>query len=112
MPRPVRKRTIYQKPKYCRFRPDHETEEEVNLTLDELEAVRLSDLIHLDQSEGAERMNIARTTFQKILNSAHEKIADALVNGKTLGVVPAGKYDEEEIMKFITGAALLQEEGK
>ena len=86
MPRPVRKRTIYQKPKYCRFRPDHETEEEVNLTLDELEAVRLSDLIHLDQSEGAERMNIARTTFQKILNSAHEKIADALVNGKTLEI--------------------------
>ena len=35
-----------------------------------------------------------------------------MVNGKTLGVVPAGKYDEEEIMKFITGAALLQEEGK
>jgi len=58
----------------------------VNLTVDELEAIRLADLQGLYQEQSAEKMNISRQTFGRILESAHKKIADALVNGKALSI--------------------------
>lgn len=60
--------------------------EEVNLTLDELEAVRLADYDGLYQEEAASKMNISRQTFGNIINSAHKKIADALLNAKALRI--------------------------
>lgn len=56
----------------------------VNLTIDELEAIRLADLEALYQEDAAKRMNVSRQTFGRMLESAHKKIADALVNGKAL----------------------------
>jgi len=60
--------------------------EEVNLTLDELEAVRLADLEELYQEDAAKKMNISRQTFGNIINSAHKKIADVLLNAKALKI--------------------------
>jgi len=60
--------------------------EEVNLTLDELEAIRLADLTELYQEDAAKKMNISRQTFGNIINSAHKKIADALLNAKALKI--------------------------
>jgi len=56
------------------------------LTVDELEAIRLTDLEGLYQEQAAEKMNISRQTLGRILDSAHKKIADALVNGKALSI--------------------------
>ncbi|MGI6722582.1 MAG: DUF134 domain-containing protein [Anaerovoracaceae bacterium] len=84
MPRPKKKRTIFHIPYSDKFSPNREELGFVELQLDELEAIRLTDLEHLDQGECAARMKIARTTAQNIINAAHEKIADALVNGKTI----------------------------
>jgi predicted DNA-binding protein (UPF0251 family) len=56
----------------------------ITLTVDELEAIRLADLQGLYQEQAAEKMNISRQTFGRVLESAHKKIADALVNGKAL----------------------------
>ena len=58
----------------------------VTLTVDELEAIRLADLQGLYQEHAAEKMNISRQTFGRILESAHKKIADALVNAKALAI--------------------------
>jgi predicted DNA-binding protein (UPF0251 family) len=58
----------------------------ITLTVDELEAIRLADLQSLYQEQAAEKMNISRQTFGRILESAHKKIADALVNGKALSI--------------------------
>jgi len=58
----------------------------VSLTVDELEAIRLADLGGLYQEQAAEKMNISRQTFGRILESAHKKIADALVNSKALSI--------------------------
>jgi len=58
----------------------------ITLTVDELEAIRLADLQGLYQEKAAEKMNISRQTFGRILESAHKKIADALVNGKALSI--------------------------
>ena len=59
---------------------------EENLTLDEVEAVRLHDLESLDQEASSKKMNISRVTFLRILHSAHKKIAQALIYGKALSL--------------------------
>jgi predicted DNA-binding protein (UPF0251 family) len=60
--------------------------EDVVLNIDELEAVRLADYEGLYQEQAAEKMRISRPTFGRIVESAHRKIADVLVNGKALRI--------------------------
>jgi predicted DNA-binding protein (UPF0251 family) len=57
---------------------------EVLLSLDEYEAIRLADGEGLYQEQAALMMNISRQTFGRIIESAHRKVADVLVNGKAL----------------------------
>ena len=58
----------------------------VNLTIDEYEAIRLGDLENLKHEEAAKRMNISRPTFTRLLESAHSKVSDAIVNGKAIRI--------------------------
>jgi len=58
----------------------------VYLTLDEFEAVRLACLEGLKQVDAAKRLKISRPTFSRIETSAHKKIADALVNIKAIRI--------------------------
>jgi predicted DNA-binding protein (UPF0251 family) len=60
--------------------------QQVALTVDELEALRLADLEGLYQEEAAQRMNVSRQTFGRIVEAARKKVADALVNGKALSI--------------------------
>lgn len=60
--------------------------EEVNLAMDEFEAVRLKHHENLYQDQAAQRMQVSRQTFGRILESAHKKIADALINGKAIRI--------------------------
>ncbi len=60
--------------------------EAVLLTLDEYEAIRLADLEGLYQEQAASRMNVSRQTFGRIVEAAHRKIADVIVNGKALRI--------------------------
>jgi len=60
--------------------------EQVELTVDEFEAIRLADMEGLYQEAAAQRMNVSRQTFGRILEAAHKKVADALVNGKALSI--------------------------
>jgi predicted DNA-binding protein (UPF0251 family) len=66
--------------------------EENRLSLEETEAVRLKDLEHLEQEECAQKMNISRPTFQRVLTSARKKIADSIVSGKALRI-EGGNYE-------------------
>jgi uncharacterized protein len=70
--------------------------EEVRLTLDEFEAVRLADLDGLYQDQAAARMNISRQTFGRIIDSAHRKIADVLIHGKALRI-EGGPVEEGQV---------------
>jgi predicted DNA-binding protein (UPF0251 family) len=63
-----------------------EGEDAVIIYEDELEAIRLADLELLYQEDSAEKMGISRTTFARLIRSGHQKIADALINQKTLEV--------------------------
>ena len=58
--------------------------EEVCISMEEAEAVRLKDFEGLDQEASATKMNVSRPTFQRVLASARQKIADALLNGKAI----------------------------
>ena len=60
--------------------------EEVDLTLDELETLRLCDLENLEQEEAAKRMKISQSTLSRILISVRKKIAEALIKGKAIKI--------------------------
>jgi predicted DNA-binding protein (UPF0251 family) len=60
--------------------------EEVALTFDEFEAIRLADLEGLYQEVAASKMKISRPTFGRIIELAHKKVADALINGKAIKI--------------------------
>jgi predicted DNA-binding protein (UPF0251 family) len=60
--------------------------EEVILTLDEYEAIKLADFEELYQEQAALKMKISRQTFGRIIDSAHKKIADVLTHGKALKI--------------------------
>jgi predicted DNA-binding protein (UPF0251 family) len=59
----------------------------VELTTEELEAVRLRHQSFLDQTSAAEKMRTSQSTYQRILTSAYDKIADALTNGKAIKII-------------------------
>lgn len=59
---------------------------EVIIHFDEIEAIKLADLEKSYQEDAAKKMNISRQTFGRIIESAHQKIADALVNGKAIRI--------------------------
>ncbi len=73
--------------------------EEVNLTVDELEAMRLADLDGLYQEQAAEKMKVSRQTFGRIIESAHKKVAEALVKGKALKI-EGGEFEMATTRKF------------
>ena len=60
--------------------------QEIRLSIEEAEAIRLKDLEGLEQEKCAKKMNISRSTFARELNSARQKMADALLNGKAVRI--------------------------
>ena len=60
--------------------------EENCLTVEEVEAIRLKDIEDLEQGQCAERMNVSRTTFIRILDSARKKMAESLIEGKAIRI--------------------------
>jgi len=60
--------------------------EEVILTKEEMEAIKLKDYDGLEQIEASEKMKTSQSTFQRILTSARIKIANSIVKGKALKI--------------------------
>lgn len=89
MPRPCCCRRISGKPAAGIFKPvgiPVRELEEVLMTLDEFEAMRLADLEGLYQEQAARSMKVSRPTFSRIIDAAHRKLADAVVHGKALRI--------------------------
>jgi len=59
----------------------------VEITMEEAEALRLKHLLGLEQIEAAKKMSISQPTFQRTLQSAYKKIAEALIKGKAIRII-------------------------
>jgi len=89
MPRPPKCRRVDFVPEITFFKPAGiplAHLEEIRLSLEEAEAIRLKDLEGLEQEECAKRMLISRPTFHRVLGSARKKVADALLYGKAIRI--------------------------
>ncbi len=89
MSRPKKCRNIKCQPNAYYFKPRAIPMlylEEVVLSIDEFEAIRLADHKGLYHAAAAVEMNISRATFGRILKQGREKVADALVEGKALKI--------------------------
>lgn len=89
MSRPKKDRFVRCEPNALYFKPRGIpliNLEEVCLSLDELEAIRLADYEGLYHEQAAEKMKISRPTFGRILGEARRKLAETLVEGKALRI--------------------------
>jgi predicted DNA-binding protein (UPF0251 family) len=93
MPRPKKPRFVSGYPAIAAFVPQGMSiTGEVFMSLEELEAIRLSDFEHLDQETAANMMEVSRHTYGRILTSARSLVAEALVTGKSLKI-EGGTYE-------------------
>lgn len=92
MPRRRRQRRCAFQPRVGWFHPvptpgmDPQQRRVVELELDELEAMRLVDLLRKDQSAAGEEMGISRGTVQRLLYSGRRKVAQALLEGRPIRI--------------------------
>jgi len=90
MPRPRLCRKIEFNPNITYFKPQGVPMREleiVELTAEEIEAYRLRHINDMEQQEAADKMRTSQSTYQRILDSAYKKIADALINGKAIKII-------------------------
>ena len=97
MSRPVTPRRIQFQPGVTYFKPagvPMRSLEEVILKYEEAEALRLKDVEGFDQTVAAKKMKISQSTFFRVISTARQKVADAIINGKAIKV-EGGKYKFE-----------------
>ncbi len=98
MTRPRKRRRIRYQPNRTFFKPAGVRMRNLNiakLRFEEVEALRLKNLENLNNQQAAEKMNVSRATFQRILNLAYKKITLALVHGQAISI-EGGSYIKED----------------
>ncbi len=89
MPRPRKRRRVWHEPKPAIFKPvgvPLDQLKSITLLHEELEALRLVDLEGCYQEEAAERMNVSRSTLQRIVDEARYKVVQTLTEGAALHI--------------------------
>jgi predicted DNA-binding protein (UPF0251 family) len=89
MARPISERRISAGLRECIFRPvgvRAKNLSQVVLGFDELEAIRLADLLGMYQQEAARKMGVSRQTFGRIVESARRKVSQAIIERKCLRI--------------------------
>lgn len=82
----------------------------ITMTVEEYETIRLIDLEGMMQEECADRMNVARTTVQRIYMDARKKLADSLVNGNILKI-EGGDFKLCEDDEVVRGCSKCRKKG-
>jgi uncharacterized protein len=102
MVRPQKDRFIAFKPNTSYFKPRGIPMldlDEVRLTVDEREAIRLSDLLGLSHQEAGQSMGVSRATFGRIIQRARKAVADAIINGKAINI-EGGNFKMVDAARF------------
>lgn len=95
MARKTKCRKIHHQPEILRFKPAGiplSNLDEVVLTFDEFEAIRLKDIEEMIQEDASKVMNVSQPTFHRLITSARKKVAEALVFGKSIRI-EGGNYE-------------------
>jgi len=103
VPRPPKCRRVEFEPEFTYFKPagipKHQLQELI-LNIEEIEAIRLKDREGLEQADCAVKMQVSRPTFQRILMSARNKLAQAIIEGKAIKI-EGGNFCIPEKKHFI-----------
>jgi predicted DNA-binding protein (UPF0251 family) len=102
MPRPQDNRIVHEPPLFSEFKPigiKGRNLEQILLTLDEFEALRLADSLGLSHAEAADEMEISRSTFTRLIEKARKKVADFLILGKLLTIEGGSIHFRNNIIK-------------
>jgi len=94
MGRPRKCRWVETEPGVTFFKPRGiplRSLEQMIITVDELEAMRLADFLEMTQEEVAQKMQVSRPTVTRMLARAHRAVADALAHGKAI-CIKGGDY--------------------
>ena len=89
MPRPCKKRRIRGNPSITYFKPAGipiKSLQEVEMNLEEFEAIRLIDFEKMPQEQASKKMQISQPTLSRILTNARNKLANAIINGKAIKI--------------------------
>jgi predicted DNA-binding protein (UPF0251 family) len=103
MVRPRKDRIVTFNPEVCYFKPRGiplVELEEVRLTVDECEALRIADLLGTAQEDGGRLMGVSRATFGRIVQRARRIVADALINGKAISIEGGNYRMVSEVRRF------------
>ncbi|MGD0827928.1 MAG: DUF134 domain-containing protein [Desulfobaccales bacterium] len=94
MGRPKKCRWVETEPGVTLFKPRGiplRSLEQMVITVDELEALRLADFLEMTQEEVAQKMQVSRPTVTRMLARAHRAVAEALIKGKAI-CIEGGDY--------------------
>lgn len=94
MPRKKLHRRVTREPPVSVYKPagiPAKDLEEILITIDEFEAIKLSDFEGLSQRDASAVMHISQPTFNRVLSSARNKVAKGLVQGYVLRI-EGGRY--------------------
>ena len=84
--RPKKTRYIKGEPKIAQFSPRGRPgrPDEVELTIDQYEAIRLADFRNMSHKQAGKMMGISRQTFERILKEARKRLAEGVIVGKII----------------------------
>ena len=112
MGRPKKCRWVETEPGVTFFKPRGiplRSLQQIVITVDELEAMRLADFLEMTQEEVAQRMQVSRPTVTRMLSRAHRAVAEALVHGKAI-CIQGGDYRVGQQCQTLR-AMVIQERG-
>lgn len=87
MSRPIKKRSVNRPPLFTAFKPvgvKAQSLQQIPLTLDEFEAIRLADYLGMEHSDAAQEMEISRSTFTRLIEKSRHKLSRLIIEGKSL----------------------------
>ena len=102
MPRPKNNRIVHEPPIFTEFKPIGvmgRSLVQISLSIDEFEAIRLADYKGLSHEEAAEEMEISRSTFTRLVETARQKLAEFMITGKLLTIEGGNIHFKNNIIR-------------
>jgi len=105
MPRPQKNRIVKQPPPYASFKPSGVARrdlQQIFLSLDEYEAIRLADFLQMEHENASLEMGISRSTFSRLLEKARNKVSCFLIKGRELCISGGSVHFKNNIIRCET----------